>query len=324
MSDAKKTKEQLTNELMELRKRVNGLENENAERRKKEHALQLTQFAVDRAADAIFWMGPDARFFYVNDEACRSLGYSREELLSMTVHDIDPNFPEEVWPAHWEQIKQRGSFTIESSHRNRDGRTFPVEVMVNYLSFNSIEYNCVFARNITKRKKNEEELIRSEERYRSFVQHFQGIAYKGNMDFTPIFFHGSVEEMTGYTEEDFVNGKPRWDQVIHPDDLPGLKESFEDIRLVPDHSDVREYRIICKDGQTRWIRDRIKNVSDNSGKPALVQGTIQDITERKQAEEELKKFKFISDNANDAHFLVDRDSKFLYVNETACRMLGYS
>ncbi len=156
MSDAKKTKKQLTNELVELRKRVNGLENENAERRKKEHALQLTQFAVDRAADAIFWMGPDARFFYVNDEACRSLGYSREELLSMTVHDIDPNFPEEVWPAHWEQIKQRGSFTIESSHSAKDGRVFPVEIILNYLKFNSNEYSCAFARNITERKKAEE------------------------------------------------------------------------------------------------------------------------------------------------------------------------
>jgi PAS domain-containing protein len=55
-------------------------------------------------------------------------------------------------------------------------------------------------------------LRESEKRYRSFVQNFKGIAFHGKMDFTPIFFHGAVEEITGYTERDFLDGKPRWDQ----------------------------------------------------------------------------------------------------------------
>ena len=73
---------------------------EIAERKRVEETLRLTQFSVDKAGDAVFWMGSDARFIFVNDAACSSLGYLREELLSMTVHDIDPNFPVAVWPEH--------------------------------------------------------------------------------------------------------------------------------------------------------------------------------------------------------------------------------
>ncbi len=125
-----------------------------------ERALRLTQFSVDRAGDAVFWLGSDARFFYANDRACQQLGYSREELLSMTVHDVDPDFPAEAWPKHWEELKRRGSFTFESQHRAKDGGFIPVEITVNYAEFEGKEFNCAFVRDITRRKRMEERLAR--------------------------------------------------------------------------------------------------------------------------------------------------------------------
>jgi len=130
---------------------------EIAERKRVEDVLRLTQFSVDNTGDAAFWMGPDAKFTYVNDTACSSLGYSREELLSMTVHDIDPNFPAAAWPEHWQEVRRKGSFIVESRHRTREGRVFPVEITVNYLEFEGKEYNCAFARDITERKEAEKE-----------------------------------------------------------------------------------------------------------------------------------------------------------------------
>ena len=97
--------------------------------------LKMTQFCLDRAAEAIFWIEADARLIYVNETACRSLGYSREELLSMTVHDIDPDFQEEAWSKSWERLPRLGSYTLESVHRTKDGRTFPVEITANYLNY---------------------------------------------------------------------------------------------------------------------------------------------------------------------------------------------
>ncbi|UCG46159.1 MAG: PAS domain S-box protein [Phycisphaerales bacterium] len=129
------------------------------ERKRAEEMLRLMQFSIDHSSDAAFWMTPDARFVYVNEAACRSLNYSREQLLSMSVHDIDPDFPPEVWPEHWRQVKERGSFSLESHHRTRDGRMFPVEIAVNYVEFEGKEYNCAFARDISERKMVERKLM---------------------------------------------------------------------------------------------------------------------------------------------------------------------
>ena len=122
-------------------------------------ALLRTQFSIDRAKDAIFWIMPDGRFVYVNQAACTSLGYSREELLSLAVYDIDPQFPQERWQAHWEETRNRGSDTIETMHRTKDGRVFPVEVSIYSMSFEGEEFHCAFARDITERKRAEEEII---------------------------------------------------------------------------------------------------------------------------------------------------------------------
>ncbi len=134
------------------------------DRKKAEEALKLTQFSVDQGADAAFWMSKDARFFYVNEAACKALGYTKEELLHMTVYDIDPMFPPENWEAHWQDMKERKSFSMESIHRTKDGREFPVELMVNYLEYDGAEYNCAFARDITSRKQNEEKLKGAKEK----------------------------------------------------------------------------------------------------------------------------------------------------------------
>ena len=93
-------------------------------RRSAERALQLTQFTVDRAVDSVFWVNPDGEILYVNEAACRTLGYERHELVGRTVPEIDHNFPSEQWSVHWEDVKQRGSFTFDSEHVTKQGKSF--------------------------------------------------------------------------------------------------------------------------------------------------------------------------------------------------------
>lgn len=126
------------------------------------------------------------------------------------------------------------------------------------------------------------------EEYRLFLEHFEGIAYKSDIaTWTPFFFHGAVAEITGYASSDFIAGNPSWDQIIHPDDLLDLHGSKE-VLSVPDYSTKREYRIIRKNGEIRWVRESNRNVCDESGKPVYVQGTIEDITDRVQAEQAIR------------------------------------
>jgi PAS domain S-box-containing protein len=133
-------------------------------RKKALEALNLTQFSVDQSSDAAFWMRRDARFFYVNDAACKALGYTKEELLQMTAFDVDKHFRKEIWEDYWAEIKEKKTFAIESTHMTKDGHEFPVELIINFLEFDGKEYNCAFARDITDRKQYEENLKEAKER----------------------------------------------------------------------------------------------------------------------------------------------------------------
>ncbi|MFA5143942.1 MAG: diguanylate cyclase [Candidatus Omnitrophota bacterium] len=131
------------------------------ERKSAESISRLARFSIDRASDEVFWVDKDANILYINEMACQSLGYSQDELLSMKVYDIDPNFPgETAWRVHWKELKERGSFNFETVHKRKDGTTFPVEINVNYLEYENAEYNFASARDVSKRKRQEEAILK--------------------------------------------------------------------------------------------------------------------------------------------------------------------
>ena len=143
-------------------KRINKqLQEEIEERKRTEEKLLVTQFSVDNVADAILWITSDARIIYANKAAHSSLGYEFGELCSVTVHDIEPDFPAHEWATYWKELKQRKCFTLESEHKTKNGNIFPVEITVNYMVINGIEYNFAFVRDVTDRKRIEEERINS-------------------------------------------------------------------------------------------------------------------------------------------------------------------
>ena len=181
---------------------------------------------------------------------------------------------------------------------------------------------------VIERGRAEKALVSSERRYRSFVQSFRGIAYLAAADWVPVFFHGAVTEITGYSEDDFIAGRPRWDRVIHPDDLALIQER-DNHRLLnePGFSMLREYRIIRKDGETRWLSDFIQNWTDESGR-LFLSGVLMDITGRKQTEEALReseeKYRNIIENIEDGYFRIDPEDRIEMASPSAIRMLGYS
>lgn len=136
------------------------------ERKKAEDALRLTQFSLDHSAEPAMWMKSDGRIIYSNAANCHLLGYSRDELLTMTAMDVNPEFTRENWASHWEEIKRKGSTRAESRIKRKSGEIIPVEIFPNYLEFEGEEYNCAFAHDISERKEFERKLIESEKKYR--------------------------------------------------------------------------------------------------------------------------------------------------------------
>ncbi|HSV52343.1 MAG TPA: PAS domain S-box protein [Burkholderiaceae bacterium] len=139
--------------------------------------LALIDFAFNQVKDAAFLIDASARFRYVNDEACRSLGYARDELLGLELADIDPDFPTDRWPVLWAHIKVNGSHTIESHHRTRDGRRFPVEVIANYFEYEGQAYNLALVRDITERVRVQAVIRDKEQRYREIFDNASDALY---------------------------------------------------------------------------------------------------------------------------------------------------
>ena len=289
-----------------------------AESREAADKLRITQFCLDYAADAIYWMGADARFTYVNETACRSLGYSREELLSMTVHDIDPNFPKEVWAEHWEQLSRQGSFTIESVHRAKDGRTFPVEITVNYLKYGAKEYNCAFVRDVTERKHAEELTRVSEQRYRTLAENIGlGIAHV-DIDHNIIIVNSAVGKMFHNHPADFV-GKKCYDVFEKAKGICSKCPGDEAIRT--GRPAETEGEGVRDDGSRFPVRIQAFPLFAEDGEPTGFIEVAEDITERKRSEEEIEKF------FNMTGYMIciaSIDGYFTRINESFEQTLGYS
>lgn len=123
-----------------------------------DHDARLAQFTIERASDPIFWVDVQGKFYRVNEAACRLYGYSQDEFLRLKVFDINPGLSPEEWPSVSDDIRTQPAFCIESEHRRKNGELFPVEIAVNYVEFEGISYHCSFIRDITERKRAQEEI----------------------------------------------------------------------------------------------------------------------------------------------------------------------
>jgi len=148
-------------------------------RRKAEHALQLFRNLVDQANDTFEIVDPaTSRFLDVNERACLNLGYSREELLAMRVQDVNPEINEKSWAQIVSEIRTRGSHRAETTHRHKDGSTFPVEVNARWVTLDR-DYIVASVRNISEQKREQEKLRQSE----AMMAAAQQLAHVGSWEF---------------------------------------------------------------------------------------------------------------------------------------------
>ena len=130
----------------------------------------------------------------------------------------------------------------------------------------------------------------NEERYRSFIQNFKGIAFQLDENFIPEFMHGEVEEITGYCEEEFLSGQVLWIGIIHPADKPLVVKDIVQIRSSPYNSSRElDFRIIHKSSRIKWVHQTYQKIQGKDGKLDKYQGVIYDINEERNAEETLAK-----------------------------------
>ncbi|MBN2018175.1 MAG: PAS domain S-box protein [Candidatus Cloacimonetes bacterium] len=245
---------------------------------------------VNHITDGIYNTDLQGKFTFVNDALCKIFGYYESELLGKPFSMlVEPEKREEFVSRYNESFKTgRSSEIIEVPAITEDGSSITVEIkpVVQYEKGEPAGSRGV-VRDVTERKNWEQQLEESEVRYRSFVENFHGIAFRSFLNGIPIYFHGAVKEITGYTEAEFINGYPRWEEIIYQDDQERLARSH-DQKILSDGFDIeREYRIVRKDGKIAWVHDYIQTIFDYTRNKNILQGAIYDVTERKKAEEEL-------------------------------------
>ncbi len=255
------------------------------ERKRLEEALRFTRTSVEVASDAIFWTTSDARIIDVNAAACRSLGYSSEELLTLSVADIDLYYDQSVWPGHFAELRRKGTITLESVQRRKDGSTFPVEVVANYVRFGDDERNCAIVRDITERKRNESLLLDSEQHYRTLADGGSMLIWTTGLDKKCDYVNEPWLRFTGRSlEQELGFG---WMDGVHPDDLDRCGKiyntAFDQRKPLS-----MEYRMRHADGSCRWIRDDGVPRYDSKGEFLGYIGFCVDITAQKEASIELE------------------------------------
>ncbi|HEX5329121.1 PAS domain S-box protein [Sulfuricurvum sp.] len=120
-----------------------------------QHRLAVLEHFLDRIKDQIILVTEEGQLMYINQVACRVLGYSRDELLSMSISDIDAHYQLEHWREHWEFLKLNHAQTFETAHISKEGKQIPVEVHASYFLYEGSAYNLSIVQDITERKRTE-------------------------------------------------------------------------------------------------------------------------------------------------------------------------
>lgn len=252
------------------------------ERTQAEAALRLTRFSIERAVDAVFWIDARARILDINDAACLLLGYTRDELLSKTVHEIDPNFPAEAWPAYWEELKAGKSFSVEADRRKKDGTVIRTETTVNFLVHEGTEYNCAIVRDISDRKRTEGLLKFNEERFRLVAEATNDVLWDWDLVTQEHWWSPNAGEKFGYDR----HAEPSitaWTDRLHPDDRERVMAIVDHALASEARTVTAEYRFRLADGSYGHFYDRGQIVRDSSGKPRRMIGAMIDVTFSKRA-----------------------------------------
>jgi PAS domain S-box-containing protein len=268
---------------------------------------------VDHATDAFLLLDEDWTVLDVNRHACDALGYRREELIGKHKTDFDVGLDD----TSIQRLKQRtiagDAITFETRHRRKDGTSFPVEVRVGQFEQRGSRFLCL-VRDISERKRAEKELRESKER----LEEAQRIAHVGwwERDFSSSHVALSDEacRIFGVQPVDLPEWHGRWLELIHPDDRARVAEASEAAVRGGPRYDV-EYRVVRPDGDERIVHSQGDVTWDEAGKPLRQFGVLQDITQLRQAEEELRaseeRFRTLVQFSFDVYWESDAQHRFI-------------
>ncbi|MFW5692944.1 MAG: PAS domain S-box protein, partial [Thermoguttaceae bacterium] len=297
------------------------------ERYQQAQKLRRFRAALDASADSLFIIErPAMRFVDVNDAACESLGYTRDELLAMSPQDIKPNVTREALAEEFDRIlgDELRTGVLETIHQRKDGTQFHVEVYLRGLDQDGTPLLVASVRDITERKRAEAALRESERKYRELVENANDIIYSLTPEGVFRYVSPNWTRLVGH-DLDEVQGKA-FEPFVHPDDAHLCREFLGRVLETGEPQSGVEYRVRHKDGSWRWHTSNAAASRDAEGRIAAYNGIARDITERKAATDSLKEqtrlLNTVLDGIPDVVALQKPDQTIVRYNRAGYELLG--
>ncbi|MEJ2544140.1 MAG: PAS domain S-box protein [Calditrichaceae bacterium] len=300
-----------------------GISRDISSRYLNEEKIKILQFGVDKSKISISQIGENGRIQYANDYLCQQSGYTREELLKLSISDIDATMGLSQWKKNREKIKAGMSNTFESIQINKDGTRIPVEITVNYFKYNNELISFSFARYIAEQKAIREQLHESEKRFRTLVEQSTDGMILTDLSGKILEVNNRTCKSLGYKVKELIGlqiGKidPNFKQSDK------IKKLFDSLN--PGKTVIIESKHYRKDGTFFPVEVSLGLIKLHS--KSVIVGFARDISDRLEAQKALleseEHLRTTLNSIEDAVISVDSKGIIIGMNPSAEKLTGWS
>jgi len=279
------------------------------------------QTIIDTSSDGFCITDQKGMVTDVNDTYCNMTGFSRAELLKMHISELEANESEEEIQNHMREIMEKGNARFESKHRRKGKSDFDVELSIHYDSLNGGQF-VAFVHDISERKKAENMLRESEERFRLITENTSDTITVVDFDLNFIYVSPSVGKLRGFTYKEAI--KQKVEDIMTPDSYRKVMELYKNNISKIYSGETKDFPTVeleeyCKNGSTIWVELSFALLKDANGKPTGIITVTRDITDRKKSEKTLHDI--IEKNPMSIQ-IVDKNGCSLSVNSAYTALFG--
>ncbi len=311
-----------------------GIARDVTERKKWERALRESEekyrSVLENIQEGYFEIDLSGKLTFFNDILCTFSGYSRDELLNMNSREyVTPESMEAILKI-FDEIYRTGkpSGIVDYDIITKDGTILSAEMSASLIrdkAGNPVGFRAV-ARDVTERKRREKELRQSEEKYRSILERIEEGYYEVDLAGNFTFLNDSICRIFGYSNDEMLTMNNQ--DLMDKENAKRVFNTFKKVYETGEPAKGFDWEFIRKDKTKGFLAASSSLILDGEGRPIGFRGLVRDVTERKEAEERLRKseerYRTILDNIEDAYFEVDLAGNFTFFNDSLLTIAGLS
>jgi len=303
----------ISKDIDESKKIFNGIFTDITDKKAAEQELSMMREIFDASNDGIA-IEKEGKFLLVNDSFTKIFGYAKStELIDLPITSIASESETDKFIDYTKKASANNSISSQCEFLavKKDGSNFFAEVSATSFEFDDNVFSVLISRDVTERKRTQQAIKDSEEKYRSITENlddFFWMSERVDDKLRLMFFTTSVQKVTGYLQTEFLKSPRLVFKIIYPDDFLMFKKKIKNLyeNYYKTQEEI-ELRIVHKTGNIVWIRNKIKVLRNSDGQVQKMYGLVSDISLEKRAEIEIQK------TAADLKKLNDAKDKFISI-----------